>query len=110
MGKELLAPEEAERLAALMRAIAHPVRLRVLSFLRLGEANVTQISERLGVPQAVISNQLSILRMNGVVNVRRGQGFAWYSINETRVLELLRCLSGAEKAAGFASTGGQDEG
>ncbi len=95
----VLEVEQAERMASLMRAIGHSVRLRVLSLLRQGEANVTRISECLGVSQAVVSNQLSILRMNGLVEVRRAQGFAWYRLNEARVRDVLRCISGEGKPA-----------
>jgi ArsR family transcriptional regulator len=93
-GPSLLEPSIAEHAAVLLRAIAHPVRLRVLAVLRQGEANVSQLTDRLGVPQAVVSNQLAILRMNGLVEVRRAGGFAWYSLNPSRLCEAVGCLDG----------------
>jgi len=37
--------------------------------------------------------------MNGLVEVRRAQGFAWYRLNEARVRDVLRCISGEGKPA-----------
>jgi len=93
-------PEGAERMATLMKAIAHPVRLRVMSLLREGEVNVSQMIARLGISQAALSNQLAILRMNGLVDVRREGGFAWYRLNLPRLGEVLNCLECCREGTG----------
>ena len=103
-GTPLLDPAKAAHMANLMKAIAHPVRLRVLALLRDGEANVTQITGSLGLTQAAISNQLAILRMKDLVEVRRAGGFAWYRLNRPRLGELLKCLEGGREAAGATRT------
>jgi ArsR family transcriptional regulator len=93
-GSLALDPTKAVRMATLLRAVAHPIRLELLAVLREGEANVSQLTEVLKTPQAVVSGQLAILRMNGLVEVRRASGFAWYRLNLERLGEVLKCLSG----------------
>jgi DNA-binding transcriptional ArsR family regulator len=75
----------AEDVACLMKAIAHPVRLQVLALLHGGEENVSQLSATLGVHQASLSGHLAILRLNGLVEVRRASGFAWYRLDRPRL-------------------------
>jgi len=89
-----LDPAKAVRMATLLRAVAHPIRLELLAVLREGEANVSQLIAVLNTPQTVVSGQLAILRMNGLVEVRRERGFAWYRLNLERLGEVLKCLSG----------------
>ncbi len=104
----MMTPEKAERMAGLLKAIAHPVRLRVLSMLLDGEANVTQLLEQLGLPQSAVSSQLAILRMNGLVEVRRAGGFAWYSLNKARLGEVLACVN-VHSTGGVASSATEAE-
>jgi DNA-binding transcriptional ArsR family regulator len=85
---------KAERMAALLKAVAHPVRLKLLALLRNGEDNVSHLTEVLQAPQAAVSSQLAILRMNGLVAVRREHGFAWYHLDRERLGEVLTCLQG----------------
>ncbi|HQK52435.1 MAG TPA: metalloregulator ArsR/SmtB family transcription factor [Myxococcota bacterium] len=93
MNAVFMDPNRAQRMAELLKAMAHPVRLQVLCLLRGGEANVSQILERLGLVQSMVSNQLAILRVHDLVKVRRAGGFAWYRINAERVAEVLGCLT-----------------
>jgi len=57
--------------AALCQTLANPVRLRILGLLREGEMSVNEIARRLGVPQANISQHLSVLRERKIVSTRR---------------------------------------
>ena len=43
--------------------------------------------------QAALSQQLGILRMNGLVSVRRAQGFRFYSLAVPQTTQLLHCIS-----------------
>ena len=108
MGGMTMDAAKAERMAPLLKALAHPVRLRLLSLLRGGEANVSAMIERLSLPQAAVSSQLSILRRHGLVEVRRTGGFAWYRLNVPRLAEVLTCTEG--NAAGENPTVSATEG
>lgn len=67
----LLTEEEAERLSAVMQGLASPVRLRILSALRLTPSTVTELCTTLEVNQTTMSNHLRLLRNLGLVTGRR---------------------------------------
>lgn len=84
--------EHAEHLAEVLKAVAHPLRLRIVALLGQGDAHVGDIAARLDAPQALISQQLRILRMNRLVEADRHGGFATYRLLEPRLRELVRCM------------------
>jgi len=86
---------DAERTAYIvdvLKAIAHPVRLRLVAILSEGPQTVSGLAELLGLNQAVISQQLRILRMCALVDVTRTGGFAVYRLIQPHLSELLRCM------------------
>lgn len=70
----------------IMRALAHPLRLRIIELLsRLKAANVQTIYQELGVEQSVASQQLRILRQAGLVITQRQGKFVYYLLQEERL-------------------------
>jgi DNA-binding transcriptional ArsR family regulator len=63
-----------------------------VSLLCEGEENVGGIAAGLGLPQAIVSQQLRILRLGGLVESTRQGGFAVYRLAEPRLKDLVRCL------------------
>ena len=94
MGSLAEARPRAAHLADVLKALAHPERLRIVAALSEEEQTVTQLSARLGLAQAVVSQQLRILRMSGLAAAERGGGFARYRLAEPRLRDLLACLEG----------------
>ena len=92
-----LKSDRAEHLADMLKAIAHPLRLRLVSLLAEKERCVNELAELLGVNQAIASQQLRILRMRGLVAVNRSNGFANYRLAEPRLVNLLGCLEGCRR-------------
>ncbi|MGO9309883.1 MAG: ArsR/SmtB family transcription factor [Spirochaetia bacterium] len=84
----------AAHLADILKALAHPARLRIVAALCEAEESVTGLSARLGLPQAIVSQQLRILRMSGLVAARRCGGFARYRLAQPRLRQLVACLEG----------------
>ncbi len=80
-----------------LKAIAHPMRLRIVAILCNEEQHVSALSETLGVNQAIVSQQLRILRMSGLVEATRKDGFAVYRLAEPRIKTLIQCV---EKCCG----------
>jgi ArsR family transcriptional regulator len=80
------------RVVDVLKAVAHPVRLRIVAVLREGERNVNGLADLLGTNQAIVSQQLRILRMCGLVEVTREGGFAVYRLAEPHLDDLLRCM------------------
>jgi DNA-binding transcriptional ArsR family regulator len=80
---------KAVHCAEILKAVAHPIRLRIVAILCQGPENVTGLAERLGESQAIVSQQLRILRMKGLVAAEREKGFAEYRLLETNLRDLV---------------------
>lgn len=66
----------------LMRALAHPLRLKILEYIdQKGETNVNKIYHELQIEQSITSQHLKILRLAGVVLGRREGKKVYYTIN-----------------------------
>jgi len=79
----------AERLAEIMQALASPVRLRILSALRIQPSTVTELGEMLQVGQTTLSNHLRLLRHLSLVSGSRDGRHIHYSLFDDHVTELL---------------------
>ena len=87
-------PEDrAEPLAEILRAIAHPLRLRIIAVLCSEDLHVNALADRLGAKQAIVSQQLRSLRMLRLVEGKRQDGLVRYRLLEPRLRDLVRCLS-----------------
>ncbi len=91
--------ERADQIAELVKAIAHPVRLRIIAILCRGDERVSDLAKRLGKNQSAVSQQLRILRMSGLVTTVRENGAGRYSLAEPRLRELVNCLEGCHRQA-----------
>ncbi len=87
-----------EQLSEILKALGHPLRLQVISILAQGEENVGALAEQMGVAQASLSQQLSILRSRGLVSRRRQNGRAIYSLAEPRLVDLVQCVQGCRRS------------
>ena len=85
--------------AELLKAMAHPVRLRLLEELAKGEECVCHISALLDKPQPYISQQLASLKEAGLVVDRRDAQWVFYRIADPHVVELLKILRGLAGAS-----------
>lgn len=84
----------AAEAAEILKAIAHPLRLRILALLTAAPHNVTELARELDAAQAIVSQQLRILRSHRLVGVTRRGGFATYWLAEPAIRRLLWCVSG----------------
>lgn len=82
----------AEHIADVLRAVAHPLRIRIVAVLCAGEETVGGLAERLDAPQPIVSQQLRILRAQGLVAATRAAGFARYRIAEPALHDLVGCM------------------
>ena len=76
--------------AKLFRGFADPSRLSILEALRDGERTVSDLVQTTGLTQPNVSNHLSCLRDCGLVTVRQQGRFAYYSLSDERVAQLLQ--------------------
>ncbi len=75
--------------AGLFKALGHPLRLRMLELLRDGEMSVRDLLRELEVEPSTASQQLGILRAQGVVESWRSGGAVFYRIRDPLIGDLL---------------------
>lgn len=89
--------ELARRLAEVLKALAHPLRLRLVASLCREPQTVGALCAELDVRQSMVSQHLAVLRMVGLVEADRGGGTATYSIREPGLQRLIACLADCNK-------------
>ncbi len=82
-----------EKDSELLKALAHPVRLRIVCGLMSGDGcNVNKIVENLQLPQSTVSQHLAILRGQGVISYRKDGVKTCYWVTDERVKKLINVL------------------
>jgi ArsR family transcriptional regulator len=81
-------PELSQFKAEFFKALAHPLRVRIIDTLRGGEIGVNELSVRLGVEQTTLSQQLAILRSRNVVVGRKNGSNVFYSVRDPAMFRL----------------------
>ncbi|MBI1753544.1 MAG: winged helix-turn-helix transcriptional regulator [Acidobacteria bacterium] len=75
-----------------VKAVSHPLRLRVLALLDAGELCVCQIAETLQVPQSSVSEALKELRRAGFLTERKEGRWVFVSVVKKNSIPLLKGL------------------
>lgn len=81
--------EHIEVAARALKAIAHPLRLKILCVLGGEEACVQEIVDAVGTSQSNISQHLAILRDKDVLVTRKDANRVYYRIGDARILQLI---------------------
>jgi len=82
------AEEELYKLQAeFCKGMAHPKRILILNTLKQGEMSVNELADATGIPQANLSQHLSLLRQLGLLDARRKGSNIYYSIADKRIVE-----------------------
>jgi ArsR family transcriptional regulator len=77
--------------AQFFRALAHPMRIRLLEVLvTSGATSVQDLQRHLGIDQPIVSQQLARLRASGIVVARKQRAAAMYSVADPLIADLLR--------------------
>ncbi len=82
----------AKNTCTILRSLANEDRLLLLCQLTHGEKSVGELEESLDIHQPTLSQQLGVLRNEGLVNTRRDGKRMFYSVAEPKVLQLLAVL------------------
>jgi ArsR family transcriptional regulator len=75
-----------------LKVLANEERLLLLCQLSQGEMCVSDLEETLDIHQPTLSQQLGVLRTEGVVNTRRDGKYVYYSVADPNVMQLLEVL------------------
>ena len=80
---------EIDQAARAMKAMAHPLRLKILCVLGNDEVSVQEIVDAVGTSQSNISQHLAILREKGVLKSRKAANRVFYRVGDARTLQLI---------------------
>ena len=75
--------------AEFFKALAHPIRIRIVDSLRGGEKGVNELSETLQLEPANVSQQLAVLRFRNIVTGRKSGSSVFYSVSDPALFKLL---------------------
>jgi DNA-binding transcriptional ArsR family regulator len=85
---------QLENAANMLKAIAHPMRIAILSFLEDGaKLTVSEIHEKLGIEQSTTSHHLGILKDKGVLISKREGKNTYYSLKHDSLKNITDCIS-----------------
>lgn len=84
--------QAAGEAVAALKALGNPERLLLLCQMSQGEVSVGELEALLDIHQPTLSQQLGVLRREGLVATRRDGKKVFYSIADARLLALLRTL------------------
>ena len=82
----------ARAASALLKSLANPDRLLLLCQLSQGEKRVGELEELVGISQPTLSQQLGVLREEGLVNTRREGKNIYYQIASPQALAVMNVL------------------
>ncbi|HEB96019.1 MAG TPA: ArsR family transcriptional regulator [Sedimenticola thiotaurini] len=89
MGELLTNDEDIERASRSLKAMSHPLRLKILCTLGDQEVSVQDIVEQVGTSQSNISQHLAILRDKGILASRKDANRVFYRVSDSRTLQLI---------------------
>ena len=81
--------EDIDRAARSLKAMSHPLRLKILCTLGDKEISVQDIVENVGTSQSNISQHLAILRDKGILAARKDANRVYYRVGDNRTLQLI---------------------
>jgi len=81
--------EDIERASRSLKAMSHPLRLKILCTLGGREVSVQEIVEQVGTSQSNISQHLAILRDKGILASRKDANRVFYRVGDARTLQLI---------------------
>ena len=88
-----LNPEDLERASNMLKAIAHPIRISIVSCLEKNKnKSVTEIHKFLGIEQSTASHHLGILKDKGVLSSRREGKNTYYFLKHEKLTSILECI------------------
>ncbi len=100
LAEEPLSPEQAARIAPLLKALADPVRLRLLSLVAShtdAEACVCDLNDAFDLSQPTISHHLKVLHQVGLLDRSKRGVWVYYSVNRAAIADLGGLIGGVAR-------------
>ena len=84
--------DSANKACSILKLLANEDRLMLLCQLTQGEKNVGELESATNIQQPTLSQQLTILRKDGIVTIRKDGKFNYYSIASDQVIQVMQTL------------------
>jgi ArsR family transcriptional regulator len=84
--------ETLEAVAAALRVLAHPIRLRVVELLEQDDHTVGELAESLDLAPAACSQHLNLMRAHGLLAARRDGKTVYYRVSNPHALNVINCI------------------
>jgi len=81
---------DIEKISAMLKTMAHPLRLKILCLLEEKEMSVGELQGVVKTTNANVSQHLNILRNQGIIAFRKDANFIYNRIEDPKILELIR--------------------
>lgn len=93
MATETLDIARLDKMANMLKAIAHPTRVGIINLLKDSKwLTVTEIHSKLGIEQAVASQQLAVLKNKGVLESRREGKNNFYGLKYPQLVKVIKMI------------------
>ena len=84
--------EHVEKIAAMLKTMSHPIRLKILCLLQDKEMTVGDLRAEVKTTNANVSQHLTILRNQGIISFRKDANFIFNQIKDPRILQLIQTM------------------
>lgn len=84
--------QNAEQAVILLKMLANKHRLMLLCLLQAGEKSVSELNAQVPIPQSTLSQHLSFLRREKLVETRRDAQTIYYSLPDNNVIPVINLL------------------
>ena len=89
--------EKLERIAFILKTVAHPLRLGIVHLLeRYQQLSVSEICEMLDSEQSLTSHHLQTMRLKGILSSKRDGKSRLYFLKEKDVSQIITCLENCQ--------------
>jgi DNA-binding transcriptional ArsR family regulator len=89
-----LSPAKLDKAATVLKAVSHPTRLKIVCL--LGETkkmSVSELSEKTGCEQSLVSHHLMNMKTNGILFLKREGKNIYYSLSDRSILNIIKCIN-----------------
>ncbi|MEA1929029.1 MAG: metalloregulator ArsR/SmtB family transcription factor [Candidatus Auribacterota bacterium] len=85
-------PQKLQEFSEILKALGHPIRLKIVEGLIQDPCHVNEIVRGLGLPQSTVSQHLGILRSRGIISPRKEGVRTCYLVTDTRIRAIIKLL------------------
>ena len=93
----LLSIEKLEKVAFILKTIAHPLRIGIVDLLtKNDQLSVNEICEKLNAEQSLISHHLTNMKLKGILSSYRDGKNIYYSLKLKEVVKVIECMENCQ--------------